>query len=234
MPTLRTVTLGCRVNQYETEYVRQGLERVGFADAADGEPADLCIVNTCTVTHEGDAKSRQTIRQLAKRNPAARIVVMGCYATRAPDEVAGLPGVVEVLTDKRELPDLLQRHGVVDIPTGIDRFPARQRAYVKVQDGCMLSCTFCIIPSVRPGLQSRPLEHLVDEVQKLVKHGHREIVLPPPIIPVSSGFVPVSSGLAVLYVLAFLLRASASCDAQAPMLFAPYLIASGLVAMKCF
>ena len=177
MPTLRTVTLGCRVNQYETEYVRQGLERVGFADAAEGEPADLCIVNTCTVTHEGDAKSRQTIRQLAKRNPAARIVVMGCYATRAPDEVAALPGVVEVLTDKRELPDLLQRHGVVDIPTGIERFPARQRAYVKVQDGCMLSCTFCIIPSVRPGLQSRPIEHLVEEVQKLVAHGHREIVL---------------------------------------------------------
>lgn len=177
MPTLRTVTLGCRVNQYETEFVRQGLARAGFADAAEDEAADLCIVNTCTVTHEGDAKSRQTIRQLAKRNPAARIVVMGCYATRAPDEVAALPGVVEVLTDKRELPDLLQRHGVVDIPTGIERFPSRQRAYVKVQDGCVLNCTFCIIPSVRPGLNSRPVEHLIDEVQRLVDHGHREIVL---------------------------------------------------------
>lgn len=177
MPVLKTVTLGCRVNQYETEFVRQGLERIGFRDAADEEAADLCIVNTCTVTHEGDAKSRQTIRQLAKRNPAARIVVMGCYATRAPDEVASLPGVVEVLTDKRELPDLLQRHGVVDIPTGIERFPSRQRAYVKVQDGCVLNCTFCIIPSVRPGLNSRPIEHLVDEVRRLVDHGHREIVL---------------------------------------------------------
>lgn len=177
MPTLRTVTLGCRVNQYETEFVRQGLARAGFADAAEDEAADLCIVNTCTVTHEGDAKSRQTIRQLAKRNPAARIVVMGCYATRAPNEVAALPGVVEVLTDKRELPDLLQRHGVVDIPTGIERFPSRQRAYVKVQDGCVLNCTFCIIPSVRPGLNSRPVEHLIDEVQRLIDHGHREIVL---------------------------------------------------------
>jgi threonylcarbamoyladenosine tRNA methylthiotransferase MtaB len=177
MPKLKTVTLGCRVNQYETEFVRQGLARAGFADAAEDEAADLCIVNTCTVTHEGDAKSRQTIRQLAKRNPAARIVVMGCYATRAPDEVAALPGVVEVLTDKRELPDLLQRHGVVDIPTGIERFPSRQRAYVKVQDGCVLNCTFCIIPSVRPGLNSRPVEHLIDEVQRLVDHGHREIVL---------------------------------------------------------
>ncbi|MCE9607137.1 MAG: tRNA (N(6)-L-threonylcarbamoyladenosine(37)-C(2))-methylthiotransferase MtaB [Planctomycetia bacterium] len=177
MPSLRTATLGCRVNQYETEYVRQGLEQVGFHDAAEGEAADVCIVNTCTVTNEGDSKSRHTIRLLAKQNPQARIVVMGCYATRAPDEVAALPGVAEVVTDKRELPDLLGRFGVVDIPTGISRFDSRQRAYVKVQDGCMLSCTFCIIPSVRPGLRSREPQHIVDEVRKLVAHGHREIVL---------------------------------------------------------
>jgi threonylcarbamoyladenosine tRNA methylthiotransferase MtaB len=177
MPVLKTATLGCRVNQYETEYVRQGLEQVGYRDAADGEPADLCIVNTCTVTNEGDSKSRHTIRHLARENPQARIVVMGCYATRAPDEVAALPNVAEVITDKRELPDLLGRFGVVDIPTGISRFDSRQRAYVKVQDGCMLSCTFCIIPSVRPGLRSREPEHIVDEIRKLAAHGHREIVL---------------------------------------------------------
>ncbi|MBL9092320.1 MAG: tRNA (N(6)-L-threonylcarbamoyladenosine(37)-C(2))-methylthiotransferase MtaB [Planctomycetaceae bacterium] len=177
MPILRTATLGCRVNQYETEFVRQGLERVGFRDALEEEAADLCIVNTCTVTHEGDAKSRQTIRQLAKRNPDARIVVMGCFATRAPEEVAALPNVAEVIADKRELPDFLQRCGVVDVPTGITRFDGRRRAYVKVQDGCILSCTFCIIPSVRPGLRSRPVEHIVDEVQALVAGGHREVVL---------------------------------------------------------
>ncbi|MGC3969841.1 MAG: radical SAM protein [Pirellulales bacterium] len=177
MPTIRTATLGCRVNQYETEFVRQGLERAGFRDAVDDEPADVCVVNTCTVTHEGDAKSRQAVRQMAKHNPDARIVVMGCYATRAPDEVASLPNVAEVITDKRELPDLLQRFGVVDVPTGIERFDGRRRAYVKVQDGCMLHCTFCIIPSVRPGLRSRPPEHIIEEVRKLVDHGHREIVL---------------------------------------------------------
>jgi threonylcarbamoyladenosine tRNA methylthiotransferase MtaB len=178
MPTLRTVTLGCRVNQYETEYVRQGLEPAGFRDAAEGEPADVCIVNTCTVTHEGDAKSRQAIRKLAKHNPSARIIVMGCYATRAPDEVAALPGVAEVITDKRELPDLLGRFGIAEAPTGIARFDARRRAYVKVQDGCMLSCTFCIIPTVRPHLRSRPVEHIVDEVRRLAAAGgHREIVL---------------------------------------------------------
>jgi threonylcarbamoyladenosine tRNA methylthiotransferase MtaB len=175
--SLRTVTLGCKVNQYETEYVRQGLLKAGYRDAQGDEPAELCIVNTCTVTTEGDAKSRQTIRQLAKRNPAARIVAMGCYATRAPDEVARLPGVCEVITDKRELPDLLGRFGVVDIPTGISTFASRQRAYVKVQDGCMLRCSFCIIPHVRPHLTSRPPEHILAEIRRLVAAGYRELIL---------------------------------------------------------
>jgi threonylcarbamoyladenosine tRNA methylthiotransferase MtaB len=176
---LTTVTLGCKVNQYETEYVRQGLLGIGFRDTLPDETADLCIVNTCTVTGEGDAKSRQTIRQLARRNPQARIIVMGCYATRAPDEVARLPGVVEVVTDKRELADLLSRHGVRDIPTGISTFQTgrRRRAFVKVQDGCLLDCSYCIIPRVRPHLASRPPEHILEEVRRLVGNGYREIVL---------------------------------------------------------
>lgn len=177
MPTLRTVTLGCKVNQYETELVREGLARAGFADAADDESADLCVVNTCTVTAEGDAKSRQTIRQLAKRNPGTRIIVMGCYATRAPDEVASLPGVSEVITDKRELPDLFGRFGVIDLPTGISNYSGRQRAYVKVQDGCLLNCSFCIIPHVRPHFASRPMEHIADEVRRLVEAGYHELIL---------------------------------------------------------
>lgn len=174
---LRTVTLGCKVNQYETELVREGLVRAGFTDAAPQQPADLCIVNTCTVTHEGDAKSRQTIRRLHKDNPAARIVVMGCYATRAPEEVAALPGVTEVVTDKREIPDLLGRFGVIDPPTGISRFGTRHRAFVKVQDGCLLRCSYCIIPYVRPHMISRPPEQIEEEVRRLVDHGYREIVL---------------------------------------------------------
>ncbi|HTQ38250.1 MAG TPA: tRNA (N(6)-L-threonylcarbamoyladenosine(37)-C(2))-methylthiotransferase MtaB [Pirellulales bacterium] len=176
-PRLRTVTLGCKVNQYETEFVRQALAGIGYQDAAVNEPADLCLVNTCTVTHEGDSKSRQTIRQLAARNPGTRIIVMGCYATRAPDEVAALPGVAEVITDKRELPDLLGRFGIVDVPTGISTYANRQRAYVKVQDGCLLRCSFCIIPQVRPHFASRPVQHILDEVQRLVAGGYREMIL---------------------------------------------------------
>jgi threonylcarbamoyladenosine tRNA methylthiotransferase MtaB len=174
---LKTHTLGCKVNQYETEFLREGLLGIGYADAADEEPADLCIVNTCTVTAEGDSKSRQVIRRMARENPAAKIVVMGCYATRAPDEVAALPNVTEVVTDKRELPDLLGRFGVTDAPTGISGFGRRHRAYVKVQDGCMLRCSFCIIPFVRPQLASRPLVHILDEVRRLVDNGYREVVL---------------------------------------------------------
>ncbi|HZZ26812.1 MAG TPA: tRNA (N(6)-L-threonylcarbamoyladenosine(37)-C(2))-methylthiotransferase MtaB [Pirellulales bacterium] len=176
-PRLRTVTLGCKVNQYETEFVRQALAGIGYQDAVGNEPADLCLVNTCTVTHEGDSKSRQTIRQLAARNPGARIVVMGCYATRAPEEIAALPGVAEVVTDKRELPDLLGRFGIVDVPTGISTFANRQRAYVKVQDGCLLRCSFCIIPQVRPHFASRPVAHILDEVQRLVASGYCEMIL---------------------------------------------------------
>ena len=177
MPTLRTATLGCKVNQYETQFMREGLQAIGYREAVDNESADLCIVNTCTVTAEGDAKSRQVIRQLARRNPGTRIVVMGCYATRAADEVASLPSVVEVVTDKRELPDLLGRFGVVDVPTGIAGLDGRQRAYVKVQDGCLLDCTFCIIPKVRPTLASRLPDQIVAEVERLLARGYREIVL---------------------------------------------------------
>ena len=175
--TLKTLTLGCKVNQYETELVREGLSRAGFRDATDGEAADLCVVNTCTVTAEGDSKSRQAIRRLARENPDARIVVMGCYATRAPEELAKLPNVAEVVTDKREIPDLLGRFGVIDIPTGISRFGNRHRAFVKVQDGCLLRCSYCIIPYVRPHVQSRPLQHVLEEVQRLVANAYREIVL---------------------------------------------------------
>src|SRR6187397_2967407 len=95
--SLKTITLGCKVNQYETELVREGLHRAGYLDAAEDQPADLCVVNTCTVTAEGDSKSRHVIRKLARDNPDTRIVVMGCYATRAPDELAALPNVAEVV-----------------------------------------------------------------------------------------------------------------------------------------
>src|SRR5262249_9016887 len=149
----------------------------GFREAVEDEPADLCVVNTCTVTCNGDSRSRQVIRQLARQNPGTKTLVMGCYATRDPDAVAGLPSVFEVVTDKRELPDILARHGIHDMPTGISRFEGRKRAYVKVQDGCILKCSYCIIPYVRPGLRSRSPDDIEEEVRRLIDGGHHEIVL---------------------------------------------------------
>jgi len=177
MPTLKTFTLGCKVNQYETELVRQALARLGYREPAPGEPADLCVVNTCTVTAEADRKSRKRIRRLACQNPGARIVVMGCYATRRASEVAALPGVSEVLTDKRALPEWLAGLGLCEIPSGITSFGPRHRAYVKIQDGCQMECAYCIIPQTRPVLASRPIDEVVEEVRGLVDAGYREIVL---------------------------------------------------------
>jgi threonylcarbamoyladenosine tRNA methylthiotransferase MtaB len=175
--TCRLVTLGCKVNQYETQLVKEALFSNGFREAAEDEAADLCFVNTCTVTGEADSKGRQLIRQLAKKNPGTRTIVMGCYATRDPEVLRELPGVFEVVSDKRELPDVLDRLGIVDIPDGISHFDGRRRAFVKVQDGCILRCTYCIIPQVRPGLQSRSPESIEAEVRRLIDNGYREIVL---------------------------------------------------------
>ncbi len=175
--TCRMVTLGCKVNQYETQLVYEALQKNGYREATEDENADLCVVNTCTVTHTGDSKSRQVIRQLSRKNPGTRTLVMGCYATREPQDLAKLPGVFEVVTNKRELPDILQRHGIYDMPVGISEFEGRKRAYVKVQDGCILKCTYCIIPSVRPGLQSRSPQEIEDEVRRLIDNGYLEIVI---------------------------------------------------------
>src|SRR5690606_19272298 len=106
-----------------------------------------------------------------------RTIVMGCYATRDPQSVRQLPSVFEVVTDKQELPDVLARQGVHDIPAGISYFEGRKRAYVKVQDGCILRCTYCIIPKVRPGLRSRSPEEIEEEIRRLVDNGYHEIVI---------------------------------------------------------
>jgi threonylcarbamoyladenosine tRNA methylthiotransferase MtaB len=175
--TVRLLTLGCKVNQYETQYVKELLEHAGWTEAPEGARADLCVVNTCTVTHEGDAKSRQAVRRLHQDNPDAAVVVMGCYATRAPETVARLPGVSQVITDKERLVEELQPFGVTGPLAGISRFDGHQRAFVKVQDGCRLNCSYCIIPSVRPTLRSRPVAEIAAEVAGLVAAGYPEIVL---------------------------------------------------------
>src|SRR5262249_54373612 len=117
------------------------------------------------------------IRRLHRQDPGAKLVVMGCYATREPDTLAKLPGVSQVIPDKGHLFEEFRRYGVEHAPLGITRFDNHQRAFVKVQDGCLLNCSYCIIPSVRPVVRSRPAEEIVAEVRDLVAAGYREVVL---------------------------------------------------------
>ena len=175
--TCRLITLGCKVNQYETQLMKEALLRAGFREASEHEPADLCVVNTCTVTENADSRGRQVVRQLARENPSCQTIVTGCYATHDPDSVAKLPNVVEVVPDKRELPDVFLRLGVAEFPTGISRFDGHKRAFVKIQDGCILKCSYCIIPHVRPRLESRSPQDIEEEVRRLIDYGYQEIVL---------------------------------------------------------
>src|SRR5207248_7579618 len=117
------------------------------------------------------------VRRLHRQDPGAAIVVMGCYATRDPDAVARLPGVTHVITDKGRVAEELAPFGVSVRTEGIARFDGHQRAFVKVQDGCLLNCSYCIIPHVRPVVRSRPPEEVAEEVERLVGAGHREVVL---------------------------------------------------------
>lgn len=174
---MRVVTLGCKVNQYESEFVRELLRENGYRDAVEGEAAQFAVVNTCTVTADSDRKSRHLIRQLARENPGVKIVVMGCYATSQPEVVRTLPGVAAVIQSKRDLVGSLRPFGVVKPLRTIRRFDRHHRAFIKVQDGCILRCSFCIIPKVRPGLLSRPVDDIETEIRAVVEAGFREVVL---------------------------------------------------------
>jgi threonylcarbamoyladenosine tRNA methylthiotransferase MtaB len=169
-------TLGCRTNQYETQaYIRQ-LQELGYTEAADG--ADICIVNTCTVTESADSSSRHQIRQLHKLHPHAEIVVTGCLAERAKDDLIKLPGVAHVVPNSQKESLLKVIHPDEQLPEfKIDHFEGHTRAFVKVQDGCNSFCTYCIIPYVRGRSRSRKLEDVVNEVKGLIASGYKEIVL---------------------------------------------------------
>jgi threonylcarbamoyladenosine tRNA methylthiotransferase MtaB len=174
----KVVTLGCRTNQYESQAYADQLEGMGFAAAAENEVADICIVNTCTVTESADSHSRHQIRQLAKQNPGTKLVVTGCFAERQPDAVIQIGGVTHVVPNKKKEALLEQVFPDEEIPEfSIKRFEAHTRAFVKVQDGCNSFCTYCIIPYVRGRSRSRTLEDVLAEVKDLVHNGYKEVVL---------------------------------------------------------
>ena len=170
-------TFGCKANQYDTELLRTRLESGGSESVDDFRDADLCLVNSCSVTAKADQECRQFVRRLLRENPTARIVVTGCYASHAPDALKTLSPRVEVYSNKEKdgLPACLGFEVAPEV-WGLSRFAHRARAFVKIQDGCKAPCRYCIIPQTRSTYWSKPVDHVLNEVQTLVDGGHGEIV----------------------------------------------------------
>lgn len=189
------ITLGCKVNQYDSDAMRTLFIHRGYKPVEHSEVADVYIINTCSVTSIGDRKSRQVIRKIRRNNPDAVIAATGCYAQVAPEELEKM-GDVDVIVghqDRNKIVDYIEEaeksektvNAVKDImsireyenltvdPEG----EVKARAFVKVQEGCDNYCTFCIIPYARGRLKSRKQEDAVDEIKKLVEKGYREVVL---------------------------------------------------------
>lgn len=171
-------TLGCRTNQYESQAYQDQLKAMGYVPANEDEAADICIVNTCTVTESADSHSRHAIRQLARENPGTKLVITGCWAEGQPDAAKSIEGVTHVVSNKEKenLLDLVFPNE--DIPEfSIKHFEAHTRAFVKVQDGCNSYCTYCTIPYVRGRSRSRSIPEIIKEVEGLISNGYKEIVL---------------------------------------------------------
>jgi threonylcarbamoyladenosine tRNA methylthiotransferase MtaB len=190
---LAVTTLGCKVNQYDTDSVVTQFVQAGYSIVDFQDLADVYLVNTCTVTNLGDRKSRQMIRRAHKRNPEAKVVVMGCLAQTAPEDVTVLDGVslvvgtngrsriveeVESLGwgEQRSLvDDILHVSEFEDLPS-LD-FSGRTRASLKIQDGCNQFCTYCRVPFARGPSRSRSRDSVLQQVEQIVRLGYKEIVL---------------------------------------------------------
>lgn len=194
--TAAIYTLGCKVNQYESEAIAEVLEVNGIKILSPSEICDAYIINTCTVTAESDRKARQFIRRAISKNPNAYIAVTGCFAQTSPEEIAKIDGVDLICgnTDKLDVAKYIVNffNGYIkkSTPTvlvkdiqsaqfedmSINKFE-RTRAYVKIEDGCENRCAYCIIPSARGKVRSKAPDKLIAEVESLVKNGCKEVVL---------------------------------------------------------
>jgi len=193
-PTVAFATLGCRLNQVESQEMRALVEQAGYCAVEHGEPAQVYVVNTCTVTGRADFSDRQAIRRITRANPSALVVVTGCLAQTNPDALAGLPGVDLVVGNqekyrlpgllaslaKREQPDvrvapIAEAREIPSVP--VRRIAGRSRAFVKIQDGCQHRCAFCIVPAARGRSRSQEPAAVVEQVQSLVEEGYGEVTL---------------------------------------------------------
>lgn len=194
MPSVALTTLGCKVNQVETEIMEGLFKARGYEVVSFDDMAEVYVINTCSVTHLGERKSRQLIRRAGRMNPKAVIAVAGCYSQAAPDQIKAIEGVrVIVGTNRRDeivdlveraqkesgliyaISDIMQAKEFEDIP--LFHLEGRTRAFLKIQEGCANFCTYCIIPYTRGPLRSRKLSSVKDEGERLVREGFKEIVL---------------------------------------------------------
>ncbi len=187
-------TLGCKVNQYESEAMEELFLQKGYQPAQTEEACDVFVINTCSVTHISDAKSRKMIRRLKKKNPAAVVCVVGCYAQLAPEKLLAMDGVDVVIGTKGRsfLVDAVEEfmetgEKIVRVPNleevraydplTIHTELSNTRAALKIQEGCDMYCSYCIIPHARGHIASRPLSSLLEEAKGLSQRGFQEIVL---------------------------------------------------------
>ena len=192
----RITTLGCKVNQYESEAISKELETSKWKPVQIQEHADLCIVNTCTVTQKASMQSRQAVRQAIRANPGARIVVTGCYAQTAAEEISSIQGVDDVIghADKHNIASMfrsfeenknthpnsicsnvLDEHQFKQFSETV--YGTRTRPFMKIQDGCESFCTYCIVPLARGPSRSMPLTDVLEHIKQLGSVGYHEVVL---------------------------------------------------------
>jgi threonylcarbamoyladenosine tRNA methylthiotransferase MtaB len=186
-------TLGCKVNQYESAGILEALDKTLFSVVPFNAKADVYIINTCTVTARTDYQSRQLIRRAIRTNPDAPIIVTGCYAQLASEEIARIPGVTLITgtAEKERIPhflraiakgnpqilvgDIAQHHEFSGLIT--KKFPGHTRAFLKIQDGCDSYCSYCIVPYARGRSRSLPELKVINQIETLARADHREVVL---------------------------------------------------------
>lgn len=194
MKSVASFALGCKVNQVESEAIAEAFAEKGYNIVSIDEKADIYVINTCTVTNFGDKKSRQIIRRVKRQNPEAIVVVTGCYAQTAAEEIKKIDGINIVMGTKgrnsvvEEVEKYSVEKGIVDTvgeimaeklfePISIHKLAGRTRAYLKIQDGCSQFCSYCIIPYARGPVRSRQEDEVIKEVESLAQNGFKEVVL---------------------------------------------------------
>ena len=192
--TFATCTLGCKVNQYETDAMEQMLMKAGYEKVDFRDAADIYIINTCSVTNMADRKSRQMIHRAKKKNPEGIVVACGCYIQAQADQHADFDENIDLIignNKKKDIVTILDEYyrdniktAVIDInhtdeyeDLSIETVNEHTRAYLKIQDGCNQFCSYCIIPYVRGRIRSRKPEHVLEEVRNLSQNGYKEVVL---------------------------------------------------------